>query len=166
VTDRRSFWSSVPGVITGVASILTVTVALIGAGVTLGWFGSGVKDEPPASAVTTTTGATAATTSSTPLQASPASLRFEGLGARDQRVTVRNASAGSLTLRRPTVAGVDAGEFEATDLTCGARLDANRTCEVTVVYLATKAGTATATLVIQPEGAPALEVALRGSRVI
>ena len=46
------------------------------------------------------------------------------------------------------------------------RLDANRTCEVKVTFLAARAGTSTATLVLQPDGPPAVEVALRGNRLI
>ena len=187
MNDSKGFWSSVPGVVTGVASVVTAAVGLIGAGVTLGWFGNKDNDKGTSvsAAATTTittsplattttlfgrTGGTTATTATpsslTPLQASPATLTFDALGARDQKVTVRNTTASSISLSAPSVAGVDASEFTAKDLTCGARLDANRTCEVQVTYRATTAGTANAKLVLQPVGQPALEVPLKGNRII
>lgn len=184
---KRSFWSTTAGVVTGVASVLTAIVGLLGAGASLGWFGSKDNDSKSAAnaassttnggatsstafgATTTTVFGRTATTagfSLTPLQPSPDQLTFDSLGARDQQVTIRNTSSTTLTLRKPTVSGVDASQFTATDLTCGTRLDANRTCEVKVTFLATKSGTSTATLVVQPDGPPALEVPLRGSRLI
>jgi len=187
--SKRSFWSTIPGVITGVASVLTAIVGLLTVSISLGWIGS--KDS---GSKTASNGATSATTSSlgassstvfgattttvfgrtsttlgtalSPLQATPTELTFDSLGTRDQQVTVRNTSAASVSLRKPTIAGVDSSQFTATDLTCGSRLDANRTCEVKVTYLATKTGSSTAKLVVQPDGPPALEVPLRGSRLI
>ncbi len=182
--NKRSFWSTTAGVVTGVASVLTALVGLLTVSINLGWLGSkddgskraattGETTSSPsttafAATTTTPTGRTssAAATSLTPLAGTPAQLTFDSLGGRDEQVTIRNNSAVSLTLRRPTIAGVDASQFTATDLTCGTRLDANRTCEVKVTFLATKAGTSSATLVLQPEGPPALEVQLRGSRLI
>lgn len=180
MSDNKGFWSSVPGVVTGVASIVTATVGLVGAGVTLGWFGNKDNDKTVSSAATTTTtsalattttllgrtSGTATTVSLSPLQAAPTTLTFDALGARDQNVTVRNTTASALTLSPPSVAGVDKGEFTAKDLTCGSRLDANRTCEVQVTYRATTAGTVNATLVLEPVGPPALEVPLKGNRLI
>jgi hypothetical protein len=186
--SKRSFWSTVPGVVTGAASVLTAIVGLLTVAISLGWIGSNGDDSKPAAnggapttssvnstsstafGATTTTvfGRTSTTlgTAITPLQATPSDLTFDSLGARDQTVTVRNGSAASVALRKPSVSGVDASQFTATDLTCGTRIDANRTCEVRVTYLATKTGTASAKLVVQPDGPPALEVPLKGSRLI
>ena len=185
--SKRSFWTTIPGVVTGAASVLTAIVGLLTVAISLGWIGSKGDDSKPAAngapttapinstsstvfGATTTTlfGRTSTTlgTALTPLQATPSDLTFDSLGARDQTVTVRNGSAASVPLRKPSVAGVDASQFTATDLTCGARLDANRTCEVRVTYLATKTGTSTAKLVVEPEAQPALEVPLKGSRLI
>ena len=184
MTDGKSFWSSVPGVITGVASVVTAAVGLIGAGVTLGWFSSkdSHTDTSVSAAATTSTstldtttttlfgrtsgGTTATTASLSPLQATPTTLTFDALGARDQTVTVRNTTAASVSLRSPAIAGVDTSEFVAKDLTCGTHLDANRSCEVQVTYRATRAGNVTAKLVIEPTNAPAVEVPIKGSRLI
>lgn len=181
----RSFWSTTAGAVTGVASVLTAIVGILTVSINLGWLGSKNDNKTAASvasstssststtafgATTTTapgrTGTTTAASSLTPLQATPALLTFDSLGPRDQQVTVRNPTSGTLSLRPPSIAGVDPTQFAATDLTCGSRLDANRTCEVKVTYLATKTGPSTATLVLQPESQPALEVPLRGSRLI
>ena len=183
MAERKRFWSSVPGVVTGVASVVTATVGLIGAGVTLGWFGNKDSTKTSAGATTTSvgpgatlttlsppgsTGASGATptTSLSPLTASPSQLTFDALGSRSQQVTVRNATATAVTLRPPNIAGVDSSQFDAKDLTCGGRLDANRTCLVLVTFLATKTGTASATLVVEPVGPPAVEVPLKGSRLL
>jgi hypothetical protein len=183
--SKRPFWSTTAGVVTGVASVLTAIVGLLTVSINLGWLGSKNDARPAASASSSTssaastttfgattttpsgrTGTTSASSSLTPLQATPLQLTFDSLGPRDQQVTVRNTSAAAVTLRPPAIAGVDSTQFTATDLTCGTRLDANRTCEVRVTFLATKTGASTATLVVQPDGVPALEVPLRGSRLI
>ena len=38
---ERAFWSSLPGILTGLAGILTATVALLGLGLSQGWIGGG-----------------------------------------------------------------------------------------------------------------------------
>ncbi len=45
MAKERSFWSSIPGVLTGLAGILTAVVGLLGLALSQGWIGDGTAEE-------------------------------------------------------------------------------------------------------------------------
>lgn len=47
MAKERSFWSSIPGVFTGLAGLLTAVAALLGLAVSQGWIGDGPTEEAP-----------------------------------------------------------------------------------------------------------------------
>lgn len=188
---ERSFWSTTSGLVTGLAGLLTAVVGLITVAVQLGWVGGddgdGDKQRAADSAASTTPGsgpagttgttsrgltgggatATTAPASRTPLSANPANLTLDTLGNREKVVTITNGGSSSVPLRAPTIEGIDSNQFAISNVTCGNRLDVNRTCEVKVTYQATRTGQATARLVVQPtDSTPALEVPISGSRLL
>lgn len=187
-TKERSFWSTTSGVVTGLAGTLTAVVGLVTAGAQLGWFGSDDSPDKAANtaASTTTTvaagtnaagtngGATGTSTRSpagaagslSALAVNQEKLTFQPLGPKDQNVSVRNTGSTSVSLRSPFVDGVDRAQFTATDLTCGSRLDAGRSCDIKVTYLATKSGKATARLVVEPTTGAAAEVQLEATSLL
>jgi hypothetical protein len=186
-TKERSFWSTTSGVFTGLAGTLTAVVGLVTVGAQLGWFGSddSGNDAANTSASTTTTiaaatnasgssGLTGTTTRSpagaasslSPLAVNQEKLTFQPLGAKDQNVSVRNTGSTAVGLRSPFVDGVDKSQFTASDLTCGSRLDAGRSCDIKVTYLATKSGKSTARLVIEPTTGAAAEVQLEATSLL
>lgn len=190
---ERSFWSTTTGFVTGLAGVLTAVVGLVTVAAQVGWLGSddggegtpagnptqstapgGGQSSGPAGTTGTTsrglTGGNTATTAAslTPLSASPATVTdFDTLAKRERLVTIRNSGSSSIPLRPPAIEGIDASQFTTSGVTCGSRLDANRTCEVKITYQGTRTGQHSAKLVIQPaDSTPALEVPLAGSRVL
>lgn len=185
-TKERSFWSTTAGIVTGLAGTLTAVVGLLTAGAQLGWFGSDDSNNASNTAASTTTivatGTNAAGNSVGPgttvrspagaagslstLAVNQEKLTFQPLGAKEQNVSVRNTGTTAVGLRAPFVDGVDKAQFNASDLTCGTRLDAGRSCDIKVTYLATKSGKATARLVIEPTTGVAAEVQLEATSLL
>jgi hypothetical protein len=165
--NRRAFFATMPGVITGVAGILTAVVGLLTVSVQLGWLGS--KDSGNGTTATTRPAPGASTTTTVPVQftTQPSRVVFDVLGPREGLVTVRNTSPTvAITWRAFTIGGVDRSAFSASDVTCGTRLDPNRSCDVKVRFVPPHSGDFIATLVLQPEGAAAREVELVGKALL
>ncbi len=175
MSDGKSFWSTVPGVITGVASVVTAIVGLLGISVQAGWIGGGGGDETVASSTdgATTTAAGAATTPSMPVTAGdfavePASVTFEPLKSKQATITVRNTGDVSLSMRTPTVSGSGAASFKAADVNCTrASLAPGRSCELTATFAPPGPGEYSAVLVVAASNAPRqVEVDLKGNQTL
>jgi hypothetical protein len=179
---KRSFWSSVPGLITGLAGLLTGVVGLITLLVQQGVIGnnsSGGKLPPlgtsvPSATVPGTPGTVAGSSSSTAsgtFTVSPTALDFAPTDPRTKAVTVKNTgNVTTLTDFRSTVDGKDAGLFQASLGDCGGPLPANGTCTVKVTFTP-QSGAAlkqyTARLRLSATPAPAVaEVVLTGSALL
>jgi hypothetical protein len=141
--NRKSFWSSIPGLVTGLAGLLTGVVGLVTVLIQLDVIGG--KDDATPSAVVTTTvapggtagttggtaGAGAPTTISGRLAAEPTSLKL-ATGEREKTVTVRNLTNASLTVLKPEYTGADKSAF-STDSGCtNIVLPAGRSCTLKV----------------------------------
>ena len=177
MSERKPFWSSVPGVATGVAGVVSAIVGLLGVSVQLGWIGGG--DNKDTSAATSTlpdgsTGSTASTVrgaSTVPptvrtgqFVVDPTSVSFEPLAPREATVTVSNTGDAPLTVRSPTITGSGAEHFQATDVSCDSTLPADDSCEIKVTFAPKRAGQYTAVLLITASnGARQVEVALKGN---
>lgn len=154
---QRSFFSTTTGVLTGVAGVVTAIVGLITASVQLGWLGSAGDGKGGGTPATTTTVAVAVFT------ADPPRIMFEPLSSRETVVKVTNTSF--LVPIAWTPFSVE-GQFTATDVSCGARLEPGRTCEIRVRFTPPKAGDYTGRLILQPENGPAREVGLAGKSLL
>lgn len=149
--NKKSFWSSIPGLVTGLAGLLTGIVGLVTVLIQLDVIG-GKGSSTPTAAVTTTVapagaagttggttgagGAGAITTISGRLTAEPSSLKL-ATGEREKTITVRNLSNASLTVLKPEYTGADKSAF-STDSGCtNVVLPAGRSCTLTVMLAPT-----------------------------
>lgn len=184
MSDRKPFWTSIPGVATGAAGVVSAIVGLLGVSAQLGWIGGdGDGDATPSTTTiagetpssTASTGAGATTTTATAARAGqfevdPTSLALGALGQpRDASVTVRNTGEVPLTMQTPTISGPDDEQFEATDVSCTkSALPAGRSCQVKVTLTPQRAGAQfSAVLVVAAANAPReVEVELQGTALL
>jgi hypothetical protein len=183
MSDRKPFWSSVPGVATGVAGIVSAIVGLLGVSVQLGWIGgdNGTDAASSSDGVSVTTASTAFGSTATTARTSPAvttrpgeyevepsSIEFEPLKPREAVVKVKNTGDVPLTMSAPTVRGSAAANFDADDLTCTeSTLGPGLSCEIKVTFTATQPGEYAAALVVAAANVPkAVEVELTGTRTL
>ena len=143
--DERAFWSSLPGLLTGLAGILTATVALLGLALSQGWIGDGGGE-------------------AVRISVEPEKLEFRGIplpGSGEKVVEVLNDGNAPVTLATE-ITGDDADQFSSDGSDCTTSLlPPGRTCEVTVSL--DESGEASATLVISAnDGELAQEVELEG----
>ena len=182
VQEKRSFFSTVPGFVTGAAGLLTGVVGLLTVSTQLGWIGDdgsgngGNADQPAAqSTATTVRGGTAApagspgtTVATLSFRATPAQITFGGLAGDEQQVTLENTGNGVIRFEPFTVTGPNRDQFRIGQNDCTAGLNPGRTCRITVSFLKTRTGESTGTLVVQPVGTspPAQEIPLKGTRLL
>ncbi|MBW3611656.1 MAG: DUF1573 domain-containing protein [Actinobacteria bacterium] len=123
---ERSFWSSIPGLLTGLAGVLTGVVGLLGLAFNQGWLGDGPTGGEGASA-----GAEVVR-----ISVDPKSLSFEKgpAGADTETVTVTNDGTEPVTIST-TVTGEDEDTFEAQDGDCTrSQIPSGASCSVEVVF--------------------------------
>lgn len=178
MSDKSSFWSSVPGVVTGAAGLLTGIVGLLTVSTQMGWIGG-----DGASTSTTTTSTVPGTPATGPdggfttlppsgpgtFEVDPRSLDFVALGGRRGVVMVENTGSTPLTVGPLEVEGTGADSFEVDDADCVATILApGRTCEVLVTTRGGGlGGRATGTLVIAAGGTTQVrEVQLEASGLL
>ena len=142
--NRKSFWSSIPGLVTGLAGLLTGIVGLVTVLIQLDVIGGDGGGSPNAAVTTTvvpggtagTTGGGAVTTISGRLTAEPTTLKL-ATNERTKTLTVRNLSNTSLTVLKPEYTGADRSAF-STDSGCtNVVLPAGRSCTLTVTLAPT-----------------------------
>ena len=155
-----SFWSSIPGVLTGLAGVLTAVVTLVTLAFNQGWIGDG----PAEDAASDGAGEGGSAATAPDLGVEPESLRFRPtvLGAVTETVTVRNDGDQPFTVDPAELTGSDAGRFEVDDDECaGAPLASGRSCTMSVTFDPGGIGDAEATLVVSVNGGQrSAEVAL------
>src|SRR4051794_5225451 len=183
MSEGRSFWSSVPGLVTGLAGLLTGIVGLVTVLIQLGVVGGKDKAPPPSPPTTLTTvagaatpttvggGSTSATTAAPATGAFmvPATLDFGAGDTKEKPLTVKNTSAaGAITLQAPTVVGKDSDRFSVSLDTCSRPLAAGLSCTMKVTLLPNgPLRTYAATLQLSATGAArGAEVALTGSTLL
>jgi len=150
---KRSFWSTVPGLVTGLAGLLTGIVGLITLlvqlGVLGGGSGNGSANQPDNTATTTSStisgaagapgsgGGGSATSIAEPatFTVTPTALDFPPSDAKDKTLTVKNTSTNAgLTDVRANVTGSDADRFSVSLGTCTGRVAANLSCTLQVKF--------------------------------
>jgi hypothetical protein len=156
--SKRSFWASVPGVVTGIAGLLTGVVGLVTVLIQLNVIGGDkaggnkVPDAPGASVTTLAPSGTTPTTEVGSFTVAPKPLTF-GPTDKVKTVTVKNTSdTASITLQPPKVTGDNAGQFSAAFDSCsGAPLRPGLSCTLKVTFTPAGAlGNYKATLQVQP----------------
>jgi hypothetical protein len=158
MAEKGSFWSSLPGVLTGIAGLATAVVALLSLAASQGWIGGG---DGGGDADGTGTGAGGEVPAR--LEPQPPSVQFRAVpGASKQAtITVRNQgdAAAQLVNREFRGAGNDLFNVVRDDCT-GRPLGGGRSCEVVVSYEGGLGDKASATLVLTTESGNGAEVRL------
>jgi hypothetical protein len=154
MAEKGSFWSSLPGVLTGIAGLATAVVALLSLAASQGWIGGDGAD-----------GAGSAGGGEAParIDVDPTSLQFRAVpgAASSETVTVTNGGDAPVRLEQPKIDGADADRFEIAGGNCtGQPLPPGRSCEVVVTFSGGLTADASATLVVTPESGRAKEVRL------
>ena len=170
-TRSKSFWSTIPGLITGLAGILT---ALVGLGTLLIQIGV-IGGDDDATTTNTEPGATATTragssqaddsdgsdtaTGPPSFTAAPDELKLTA-GEKTENVTVSNTGPSAFTLSTE-LTGTGEDQFTVSKGTCGSQVPKGGSCVLTVSFKGTLA--AKADLVLTAPGASSQEVKLEGS---
>jgi HYDIN/CFA65/VesB family protein len=172
----KSFWSSIPGFVTGLAGLLTGVVGLVTVLIQLDVIGGDSDNSPD------TTEQPGVTTSSTRRSAgsgggggqsgqapqftvTPTAVRLDTLLSKEADVVVTNTGSTALSVDDVSVSGPAAGEFTVDEQDCTAEeLAPNNSCSMKVTYRASARGEHSATLSIEVTGASPKQVSLTGSR--
>lgn len=128
--NQRSFWSTIPGLVTGLAGLLTGIVGLVTVLIQLNVIGGGSSNKtaatepaPAAGGITTTApvaggNASTATTGLGSFSLSPKPLTFGPTDPTVKTITVTNMGTAPITLKPPTVTGDNADQFSAAFDSC------------------------------------------------
>ncbi|HEX3539492.1 MAG TPA: hypothetical protein VHT75_03525 [Acidimicrobiales bacterium] len=163
---NKSFFSSLAGVVTGIAGLLTAAVAVFGVAVNQGWLHGSSRSNPlPGSTAAPASGGTPNGTNPQYAVAPPA-VTFQALGGTTTAVRVTNTGVVPITVTPPQVTGADASHFRADPGDCAAPVDPGRSCQLQVSFNPAP-GTFNATLVVQVSGAVrATEVPLQAHAIL
>jgi len=131
----KSFFGTIPGVVTGLAGLLTAVVGLITLLVQLDVIG-GDDDQTVGTTGTTVAGATpTAATEDGSFTVSPTSLTFAPTDpSKEKTVAVKNTGTASLTVQAPKVTGKDAQQFTVATGDCTGPLAPNLSCNLRVTF--------------------------------
>ncbi len=179
--SKKSFWSSIPGFVTGLAGLLTGIVGIVTVLIQLDVIGGGSddssnpadRDEPAATATDTTRrstrsggGAAQPGQSAPQFTVTPTALNFGALLNEAKNVTVRNTGSSSLTVDEVSLGGQAASQFAINAQDCtGDDVPANGSCIIRVTYEPSARGEHSATLRVEVAGASSpQQVSLSGSR--
>lgn len=162
----KSFFSGLHLVITGIAALITASVAVIGLSINQGWIG-GTKTGGGAGTGTGTSGSTSVVTTAAPeFAVNPTSLTLQPLQPTTVSVEVSNTGVVPMTVEPPTMTGTNAGRFTAQPQTCDGPVDPGRSCQLQVTFNPAP-GTFSAILVVQVAGAVrATEVPITATAIL
>jgi hypothetical protein len=138
--SRRSFFSTIPGLVTGLAGLLTGIVGLVTVLIQLGVIGDDGDDSPVTGAGTTVVpgapggGGGVATTEVGRLTVSPTLVKIQGT-QRDAEVKVTNQTRTTkVTVLTPEFDGPDQSVFRADAGCSNVPLDPGRSCTLKVLF--------------------------------
>jgi len=142
-TAKRSFWSSLPGLITGVAGVVGAVVGLFTVLISLGVIG-GSNNSPTATTVpsspatgsgtSTGDGTTRTTVADGSFTVDPNALKFS-LTTTKGAVTVLNNGSVPLRMNTPNVSGADKDKFVVSALGCTSDLlPPKKSCTIDVTF--------------------------------
>ena len=134
--DKRSFFSTIPGLVTGLAGLLTGIVGLVTVLIQLGVLGDDDSSQKVGTTATTT-GAGAGGTPTTEagrFTVSPTLLKLQA-AERDKTLTIRNPTAtATITVLAPQFSGTDASVFKSDAGCTNVRLEPGRSCTLKVLF--------------------------------
>ena len=140
---KRSFFATIPGLVTGLAGLLTGIVGLVTVLMQLNVIGGDDSNDSAVNAggsVTTApaggggAGGTAPTTETGTFTVTPNPLNFGPADPKEKTLTVKNTSSTArLSVQTPKVIGKDAERFSASS-DCSGSLAPNLSCNVRVTF--------------------------------
>ena len=137
---KRSFFATIPGLVTGLAGLLTGIVGLVTVLIQLGVLGGDNASDSTSGGSTTTTVAQAggggpSTTEVPRFVVNPTVLDFPSGGPRTKTVTVKNDSNSVLlNVQSPQITGADRAQFSVSPGNCTSPVGSGRTCELSVTF--------------------------------
>ena len=170
--QKRSFFSTIPGLVTGLAGLLTAIVGLATVLIQLGVIGgddsSGTSTDPTTTLAPGAAYAVTPTTEMPRFTVNPATLDFKPADPPEKKVTVRNtSSAATLTVDAPRVVGTDRDRFTARTGTCTGPVRPGTSCELSVTFTASgPLRSYSASLEVTATGARGEEVRLTASTLL
>ena len=176
MTEKKNFWATLPGILTGTATVITAGLGLMTAVDDSGTTGNNQTTTTTttlASPSPTATSFTTETLTDELPQADvvPQSLDFSDLGvgrSESKPITVINSGKADLFIDAVEVTGDGASSFKVAQDTCGAEaLAPGSRCEVTVSFSPSAVGSFLATLELKhnAQDTPS-EVSLSGEGVL
>ncbi len=173
--NKRSYFSTIPGLVTGLAGLLTAIVGLVTVLIQLDVIGG--KDSggsaagnagPSTSVPAAAAGATTAVTETGRITVEPKNLKFAPSETEKSLKVTNEAKSATVTMFAPQFDGTDKALFR-TDAGCtNVRLEPGRSCTVKVLF--TPSGllkSSTATLVLNADGATrAIEVPVDATTLV
>jgi hypothetical protein len=171
--NKRSFFATIPGLVTGLAGLLTGIVGLVTVLIQLDVIGGDEETRSTGSTADAPAGGGAGGAPTTAevgtFTVSPSTLNFGPADPKEKVVKVTNTSdSAKLTVEAPKVTGKDADRFTASRGDCSGPLAPNLSCNVRVTFAPSgPLRTYEATIQIQATGAPrAAEVKVTASSVL
>jgi ribosomal protein L21E len=136
--NKKSFWSSIPGLVTGLAGLLTGVVGLVTVLIQLDVIGGDKSETPNGSVPTTVAGQAPAaggggvtTSISGRLTAEPTSVKLT-TGERTKTLIVRNNATAQVTVLKPEYKGRDGTVFSVDSGCTNVSLRVGASCTLTV----------------------------------
>lgn len=161
MAEKGSFWSTLPGVLTGIAGLVTAVVALVSLAASQGWIGGGGSDGA---------GSPGEGEAPAQLEVEPSDIDFPPVPtSREATVTVTNDGAGPFRVDEPEIKGPDADRFDADGGECTREpVPAGQSCEVVVTFdRPSTPGRSSATLVVSVNDAErSVEVPIEATTVL
>ncbi len=158
--NKRSFFATIPGLVTGLAGLLTGIVGLVTVLIQLDVIGGDEETRSTGSTANAPAGGGAGgattTTEVGTFTVSPSPLSFGPADPKEKVVKVTNTSdSAKLTVPTPRVTGKDADRFTASSGDCSGQLAPNLSCNVRVTFAPSgPLRSYEATVQIQAAGAP------------
>ena len=185
---KKNFWTTVPGIISGIAATITGLAVLIplllgvggkhtnknaasqnsspGVTSTSTAGGSTGGTSGPGSTPPPTDSASGSTSSPLGVTADPSSVNVTGKAA-DATVTISNPGSTDVTIDKVEITGANASAFSITSTNCGngSAVSPNQSCQVVVHYTPPALGSASASLVVhyEPPQSSFVTIPLKGS---
>jgi hypothetical protein len=157
MAEKGSFWSSLPGVLTGIAGLATAVVGLLSLAASQGWIGGdggGDAGEGDAAPV---------------VDVEPRAIEFQPVPtSREATVAVTNEGTGPFRVDQPQITGPDADRFDVDGSACTRKeLPAGQSCDVVVTFDPGGPGRSSARLVVSVnDAAQSVQVPIEATAVL
>lgn len=136
---KRSFFATIPGLVTGLAGLLTGIVGLVTVLIQLGVVGGDSTSDNTSQATSTTVaqgaGSAPSTTEVPRFVVTLTVIEFTSAGPRTKTVTVKNESNSVLlNVQSPQITGPDRAQFNVSSGSCTSPVGPGRACELSVTF--------------------------------